>query len=139
MNTCLKGNSECNQKIKYPCLDHKSSCCNRWYCNLDCYFKSYHKCTKCGASKHVCEFKSIDSQFYVGICSSCWSCINTIEYKCYRCSRLWDTRTYKSCDKCLYKYCSQNCLNADHWNCPKCGNLRHRCEFQLNGNCKYCK
>ena len=139
MNTCLKGNHKCNSRNQSINSDHKSQCCGRYYCNLDCYFNSYHVCNKCGIRKHVCEFKEINQNFFNGTCFDCFERICTFNRKCFRCQRNREFNKEVGCDKCWYHYCSSYCYEKDLWNCPKCGKKLHRCQFLKTGNCKFCK
>ena len=139
MNTCINRNCNCNSRNKFPNLTHTSSCCNRYYCNLDCYFNSFHKCTKCGIKKHVCEFKQIDSVSYMGICINCHDMDCRFNQKCYSCDCKYGFMKSIDCNNCSSHYCSQNCYNRDFSICPKCGKRFHKCQFLKTGNCKYCK
>jgi len=139
MNTCLKGNYNCNSRNQSTNSDHKSQCCGRYYCNLDCYFNSYHVCNKCGIRKHVCEFKVINQNFFNGICIGCHSMDCRFNQKCFNCGHKYDFMKSIDCRHCSSYYCSQHCYNKEFSNCPKCGKRFHRCQFLKTGNCKYCK
>ena len=139
MNTCLYGRYTCNSRNKSVNSNQKSDCCERWYCNLDCYFNSYHTCNKCGIKKHICEFKEIDQNFFNETCFACFEKKCTFDGKCFRCQCNREFNKEVSCNKCWYHYCCKCCYEKDFRNCPKCGQKFHRCQFLKNGNCKYCK
>lgn len=139
MNICLKGNPDCNFRFQIPNLTHQSPCCNRNYCDFECYTRSFHKCNKCGANKHICEFKSIDSKFHTGVCVACNENYCRFNQKCFKCNNGYQFGKYIDCPKCNYYYCSNKCYNMDLIVCPKCNKKLHRCQFLKNGNCKNCK
>lgn len=138
MNTCKHGDKFCNQRAECAHLSHTTDCCGRHYCNLDCYFNSYHTCTNCNCQKHICEFKSIDASSFTGLCWSCHNLKCAFDRICYRCNRKYEFGKSYDCPICYSHYCSSTCLQNDHWPCPKCGQVFHRCQYNRKGLCKRC-